>query len=251
VKLVASMMVGPAEADRYLAPCLEHLAEFCDEICVRWEGEPGTMWEPGDGFPLRILNAEPTFFAHEGRARQELLDFTLAAEPTHVLAIDADEFIADGALLRDTLSLAEPATEPTGWSICMQEVWNITGLGLELRQDGGWEEHDVPIVWEPGPRPSGLAMPDRALACGRTPTQMRARAGHVGTAILHFGWACRAEREARWNRYVVHDGGKHHQSAHLDSIMWDDEAVKLVRVGWPPALWPYAERISAYAGVTG
>ena len=37
-----------------------------------------------------------TFYEHEGRARQKLLTLTQELEPTDVLAIDADEFVADG-----------------------------------------------------------------------------------------------------------------------------------------------------------
>ena len=79
MKLAAMMMVGPGEQDRYLPLVLAALDRFCDVIVTE------------DGHD---------FFDHEGRARQRLLEKTMAADPSHILAIDADEFVTDGPALR-------------------------------------------------------------------------------------------------------------------------------------------------------
>lgn len=259
IKLIASVMVGANEVERYLVPCLEHIFEFCDLVCVRWESAPGVGHGAVDP-KLRVLNADPSFYAHEGRARQELVDFTLAFDPTHILSIDADEFIADGALLRAHLEsdLARDGLpkQPSAWSLCMQEIWNLRPDGTEIRMDGGWVEHEVPVVWTPGQAwhddqstASNLTMKDAALACGRIPQEVHGRRGDVCTAIMHFGWTARDERVARHARYVEHDGGRFHNIRHLDSILLPDEEIELWKEPWPAALGPFRKRIEAHAGV--
>lgn len=251
MKLTASLIVHD-ELSRYLEPCIGGLLEFCDEVRVLddasrdgWDEYLADAWGRAGRRVLALREDEPGFFTHEGRARQRLLDWTLAGEPTHVLALDADEFIADGAALRRACT-----DDLDVWACCMQEVWNADGAGLDLRQDGGWAETDVPVLW----RPAALQAPriaDRALACGRVPEGVsRLRGGHTCTAILHFGWANRAERAARHERYAVADGGRYHARAHLDSILLPDDRVTLNRVPWPAGIAPHrAEAILDHAGV--
>lgn len=229
-KLVASMMVGPGEEDRYLPTALEHLNEFCDEICVRWEAAPGTMWEPGAGLPnLRILDATPSFFQHEGRARQQLLDFTLQHSPTHILAVDADEVVTDGPGLRAFVE----GSRALAFTLQVEEVWKATPDALMIRTDGGWKPSQAPILWRVPVR-QRLRINDRALACGREPTWVRNQRHrqHTGHSLLHFGWANEADRQARYDRYVVHDGGRYHRNPHIESIMWPDDKVKLQQRVW-------------------
>lgn len=133
----------------------------------------------------------------------------------------------------------------------MQEIWGASDNGLLVRQDGGWREHPVPIVYDvPALTRATLRnwrIPDRALACGRVPTDVAVRSNRsnapVVANILHFGWACEKDRYARHQRYVVHDGGKHHASTHLDSIMWVGDLVKTTTATWPDALAPYKDRL--------
>lgn len=253
MKLCASLIVRN-ERSRYLEPCIGHLLEFCDEIRILDDGSTDSWihdlrdaWGD-DGHRIVILaEKDSRFFDHEGRARQDLLDFTLGGNPTHVLAIDADEFVADGRKLRETLRQDDRADV---FSLCMQEVWNADEAELDIRQDGGWVEHDVSVVWRPDRLRKPLTVADRALACGRVPETVRgARTAHSGTSLLHFGWASRAEREARHGRYVVADGGQFHAGTHLDSIMWPDNRIDFSHISWPPALASYRHAILSHAGV--
>ncbi len=241
MRLVASVMVGAGEEDRYLVPFLDHLLEFCDLICVRYEG-------PADTFiahpSIEVLHVAPSFFAHEGRARQELLDFTLAQQPTHVLSIDADEFVTNGALLRQVCASQRNVGV---WTLNMREVWGADMEGLSVRNDGAWRPHPIPILYAPEKfRRRPLTINQKALACGREPTvvaAMRGRARPSGSDVLHLGWACVADRAARHQRYVEHDGGKFHRNPHLDSIMWPDSKVGVERLPWPAALAGYRDEI--------
>lgn len=215
------MMVGPAEEDRYLNAVLAHLAVFCDAVAVR-EEQP------------------ESFYAHEGRARQALLDATIERNPTHVLAIDADEFVTDGEAIRHACSMD---LGNGCWTLPMEEVWAVDERHLWTRQDGGWRTHPVPILYRvPGHRDGRWRIMDRALACGREPLAVRQLAGRAlpsGSSVLHFGWANRAERRARYERYAEADGGKFHASSHLQSILDPDRKVRLKKLPWPPALEPF------------
>lgn len=275
MKLAASVIVRN-EADRYLAPFLRHLAAFCDEIRIlddgssdgwadllgaelesgvglpRWFVESHEPWSPIDTAPLdriHVLRAdESAFWQDEGAARQRLLDWTLQCEPDWILSIDADEFVSDGATLRRFIESPAAAV----YSLVMQEVWQASEDCLCVRQDGGWREHPVPVLWRV-PGPTVLAqdargerkwrIADRKVAPGREPIAVRDltrfSSRHVlssGVDILHFGWACAADRAARHARYVEHDGGRYHNSAHLASILWPDGRVKLDGVDWPAGL---------------
>jgi glycosyltransferase involved in cell wall biosynthesis len=252
VNLIA-MMVVHNEADRYLQPCLRHLLDFCDEIRILDDGstdewnQQAVWWDGVREHEDRIKvrwQERSTFYEHEGNTRQALLDWTMEGHPTHILAIDADEFIGDGELLR----LMMQDTGTTGvWKLTMTEVWKSDEEWLYVRQDGDWRPRPVGIAFEVPPDHYAnrqtrrhWRMMDRALACGRTPiyTTMvgnRTVAEPV-TPILHFGWACEADRAARYARYVEHDGGAHHASKHLNSIMWGDDQVKTSLMRWPEGL---------------
>lgn len=239
MKLTASLIVHN-EMGRYLESCLESLRSFCDEVRIYDDGSTDALssWRSFDNVMIK-RSGERTFFDHEGKARQAALNWALEGDPTHILSIDADEFVSDGVQLRRAIERS-PAQV---MSLCMKEIWMADPEGLWVRQDGGWAEHEVGIcylvdrarlnedVWK---------IPNKALACGRVPeiVRRRGRARCSDVDILHFGWANQAEREARHHRYVVADGGKFHAGSHLDSIMWTDGRVKLERRPWPVWLEP-------------
>jgi hypothetical protein len=236
VKLVASLIVGENEGSRYLDQCLAHLAGFCDHIVIVSDA------------------AQPEsrrFYAHEGRARQHLLEETLAFNPTHVLAIDADEFVADGPAVRRALEDDYRTTRHL-WALRLQEVWKLDGDQLLIREDGGWNaqaRQPVGCIWRVQPGVD-YRIRNRQLACGRIPGQL-AHAARFAPAVgdlLHFGWTNQRERAARHARYAEHDRGRYHARRHLDSILWPDEKITLRRRGWPTGLTAYRTRIEQRAG---
>lgn len=267
VKLVASLIIKN-EMSRYLEPCIRHLLGFCDEVVI-WDNGSTEMYDE-DGRPTRDPSGQPWeirlmgafgedgrrvlsthdpdaaggSFVDHARQRQRLLDLTLEREPTHILAIDADEFVTDGARVRAACEDGRYGA----WGLCMMEVWNASPDGLEVRQDGGWVEHDVAMLWSPIRVPGPFEIVDRGPATGRTPSAVRHTAeGHTCSGVLHFGWTSRAERQARHDRYVVADGGRFHAKAHLDSILLPDDRIRLAGCEWPAALAPYRDRILAHA----
>lgn len=251
MKLVA-MMIVHNEADRYLRPCLDSLLTFVDEVRILDDASTDDFreidWYPDERVVVQRLS-EPAFFLHEGRARQALLEWAMQGDPTHILAIDADEFISDGALLRAAM---EEGNQAGVWGPVMQEVWKVDETSLSIRQDGGWKQHPVGVAFEVPvalrtnqirnrQQQRQFRIPDRALACGRVPLLVAVRANRVGQGgaageILHFGWACEADRQKRYLRYVEHDGGRFHRNTHLESIMWDDSRVELTTRAWPESI---------------
>lgn len=234
LKLAASMIVR-GEGDRYLKPAIEHLLSFCHEVRVIDDGSPAEdlKWMDAQENVFWISNPGPSFFEHEGRARQQLLEWTLASHPDYVLSIDADEFVGDPNMVEKACAQGAPV-----YTLQMEEVWRAD-QHLHIRVDHAWRPRPCPILWRaPSSTDSDVwKIPDVQLACGREPVAVRrTRAVASGASVFHFGWACEADRIERAQRYFEHDGGKFHKDAHLQSILWPDELVRLTRVQWPAGL---------------
>ena len=238
MKLVA-MMLTRNEANRYLKWTIPSLLSFCDEVrVIDDDSVDGTHNILRDYGCIVKRNDRPMFFEHEGRARNALLDFALEGKPDYLFAVDADEIVADGDAIRDALISRTSASGV--WNLTMEEVWKADERFLYERVDGQWGSRKCPVLFEvPARIPSNWRIADRALACGREPMPV-AKAGvrraPVVTSLFHLGWANESERETRYDRYVKHDGGAFHASAHLNSIMFGDELVKLAPREWPKGL---------------
>lgn len=255
MRLAASLIVRN-ELGRYLPIVIDHLLEFCDVVRVLDDrSDDGTAeWlaEHSDERVQVRFSEGPAFFDHEGRARQELLRWTLAAMPTHVLAIDADEFVGDGPGLR---AAVEAIPRVQVWKLPLAEVWRARHDGISLRVDNAWRPRWVPLLWRvpPGRMGRTLAIRERELACGREPEWVRhvmhsrSRSRDLGVDVLHLGWANESERAVRHARYAKHDAGNYHARRHLDSILWQPPKVKLAERPWPKGLAPYADAIVACA----
>ncbi len=67
----------------------------------------------------------------------------------------------------------------------------------------------------------------------------------IDLAVLHFGWANTAARQARYDRYQQIDGGRFHARAHLESILAPSPTLR--GVTWPEALAPHRAAIERAA----
>ena len=247
-ELTAALIVRN-ELGRYLEPCVRHLLEFCDELRILDDdsGDATYEWLTGLGDPRIVTlsnttgrDGAPAFFNH-AQSRNRLLQLALEGKPTHILAIDGDEFIDNGAQLRRACEERRPDV----WKLCLEEVWNIDGDRLEVRQDGGWVEHDVPMVWRPDRVRRPLQIRDRGHATGRVPEAVYAsrRTAHACCSLLHFGWTNLAERDERYSRYAIGDAGRFHAKRHIESIMWPAERVQLTARDWPGGLAAYKDAL--------
>lgn len=244
MKLVASLIVRN-ELYRYLPVAVDHLLSFCDELRILDDNsDDGTYeWLVGQAVHRPIFvrrNSGPAFFEYESQARQQLLEWTMEAEPGYVLSIDADEFVHDPDVV-----LAKCREGLQAYTLSMQEVWQATQQNLSLRVDGMWGPRLCPILWKaPRRLTAEWAIPDRKLACGREPHRVRfLRPVKSGTTIYHFGWTNEAGRRERAERYFEHDQGKFHQDRHLQSILDPDDKVHMVSILWPRALAAHRDAI--------
>lgn len=261
MRIVASMVVRN-ELNRYLPAAVAHLETYCDVVVILDDqSTDGTVeWlRANTGATVHTTEGdrgEVGTFVHEANTRQRLLELTMEViaglpyKPTFVLAIDADEFVADPFVLRQAV---EENPHNRTFMLCMQEVWTASDEGLAIRVDGGWMEHDAGMLFRSPVSlgEDGWEFPDKALACGRVPPAVNRYPGvHTCSAVLHFGWANPWERLDRYRRYVEQDGGRFHASSHLDSIMWDDARVLVVDREWPDALSGWRDSILSQTGVT-
>lgn len=251
MKLVASLVVRN-ERGRYLELCIRSLLGFCDEIRVLDDGSDDGSADLCEQLGAAVTRSPSTsFFQHEGRIRQRLLDWTLAAGPTHVLSIDADEIVSDGAAVRRLVELQPDARV---WSLAMEEVWEFDSDALCIREDGGWRTHPVPVLWRAPTERLGQSwrITNRRLACGREPMAVQRLAGGAvptGEQLLHLGWLDPSERQRRYDRYAVADGGRFHASSHLQSILWPPNRITLRPREWPPSLEPIRPLLEQKIGV--
>lgn len=237
MNFVASLIVRN-ELNRYLVPCVSHLLTYVDEVRVLDDRstDGSAQWLKRLERVYVRENVGRSFDEHEGEARNALLNWTMYGRPTHVLAIDADEFVADGKHLRGQL---EALPQCPVWTLLMQEVWQFSEEALFIRRDGGWKPHPAPILYRVDSTSRRWRISNKALACGREPQEVRQRWRRgmpTGTEILHFGWANPDNRQARYDRYMAIDGGNFHNRKHLESIMWPDRLVQLQRRPWPEGL---------------
>lgn len=232
MRLVASMNTHN-ELGRYLRLTIPRLLQACDEIRIQDDhSTDGTFeWLSEQEGVVVKRNEGTTWRENEGELHQQLLDWTLEASPTHILAVDADEWLTYPEPLREMIAEGGASV----WTLRMCEVWSIDPWLLRI--DGGWVPHPVGILYsvegEPVTNPEWRIW-GRKMAGGRVPRIVRKRQRHrelvreLPIDLLHLGWANPAEREARYQRYVELDGGQFHAGAHLESIMWPDERVGLL-----------------------
>ena len=237
MKLVASM-IARNEMGRYLKLVIPHLLTFVDEIRIVDDGsDDGTYeWLSGEPVVLR-RNTQSVFDDDEGIARHQCFEWTLAGKPTHILAIDCDEFVSDGVKLR---AAVEDDPDMAVWTLLVCEVWEATPESLWLRTEQTWLPTRSPILYRAPDAVSNVwRIPPRKLASGREPSGvvMEYVAGNkidLAVDLLHFGWANASERKARYRRYAEGDGGEFHAGSHIESIL--DEDVRLEAVAWPDSL---------------
>lgn len=243
-------MIVKNEMERYLSLAVGHLLSYVDEVRVLDDGSDDGTYEwlqehEGQGVAVK-RNEGPSFFEHEGRARQNLFEWTLQGRPEYILAIDADEFVGDPRQITEAITSHQAV-----YTLNLVEAWKVNDGGISIRIDGLWGPRRVPILFK-APRRSDRAwrIHDRALACGREPIAVireARRAPHLATEVFHFGWLQQSERQRRAQRYFDHDGGQFHANRHLQSILLPDEKIVLKGRPWPDGLRSFSDALIAHS----
>lgn len=215
MKVIAHMVVGEGEADRYLEQTLERVTWWADITHV-------VLDSPASDNEIKIVgkwadswqHSNYTWADHEGEFRQNawnLMEANTEPEPNDFIAvIDADETVVQ----HDTIQRA--AREHGGKRIGFRfhEMWSAT----HYRIDGHWKPYNgyVMIPY----RPHGQ-FKNRRIASGREPTYA-ANIPTIGNPIadlLHYGYADDADKGWKYTRYMALDGGRFHNLAHIQSII--------------------------------
>lgn len=214
------------ERHRYLERTAPALLSYVDEWVVQDDASTDGTPDYLESLGAHVVEAVDgkRWRQDEGALHNRLLQEALMLEPTHVLAIDADEVVLDPAGLRAALE-----HDSLAYTLTMLELWGTSPP--VVRHDGGWVPHEVGIAYSVGPRGVG-PIAGKKLASPRVPREVvrdvrRRRAHKTGVAIAHLGWSNPAERERRHARYEELDGGRYHASAHLESILWPDDRCDL------------------------
>lgn len=234
VKLVASLITRD-ELPRYLEIAVGSMLEWADEIRVLDDGSTDGWRDVLTDKRIKVLNWDregDDSFTNHAAARSRLREWTLESDATWVAAVDADEVISDGAALRAACQAATTGALTT----VMTEVWEASVECLCTREDGGWHRRPVANLWRPDAvAKQRLTLADKGTATGRVPDQVhRLGSRPSGVSTLHLGWTCESERAERFKRYTK--PGEGHASAHVQSIMWGCDRVKLERLDWPAGL---------------
>lgn len=219
--IIAHMVVGPNEADRYLAQVLERARTWAHAIFVGLDPSAGA---PEENLVASYADAwtwlDVTWEAHEGRFRQaawEKMEETVRpVETDHVFCLDADEVVHDYPMV-EAISREFPGKK-IGWTF--HEMWDAK----HYRVDGHWKPYDA---WVMIPYRPFSVFRDRAIASGREPSYASTvPIGPVVGKILHYGYARSEDRIAKYERYMRLDAGKYHNLKHLQSILHTPSTVE-------------------------
>jgi len=226
VRLLATMPVRD-EAARYLDPVLDwlvnnvtaHVAVYDDRSD---DNTVAVARDHGCHVCIRPPDSTP-FLEDESKFREEAwrwLEVSLDPQPGEwVLAIDADEFfIADDATvesdkLHDVIARAD-AEQADAVMFPRHEVFGFDIDGIPMIRTDGWWAHIVNqrlVRWM-----AGGSFNRQGLAGGSLPEYVRRSVFDRRTAILHFGYATTADRQAKHDRYIGREG---HSRDHIDSIL--------------------------------
>lgn len=211
--LVAHLVVKD-EADRYLSECLSALAPLVDRIHVfddrSHDTTPHIANAAGADVHIRPHSC-PSFLDHEGQFRQAAWE-SMGKLPHHawVVCVDADEFFT-GEI--------QPLCTGMNKAFRVREVFNVTNGKPQVRIDGYW---DRVTALRLVPWTEHSEFPDLRLGCGSVP-EIHASAGFAivdRPEILHYGYARKEDRVAKYRRYTNFRG---HNPRHVSSILRSGE----------------------------
>lgn len=209
-------MIARNEADRHLVKAMSCIVEMGAYAYVTDDASDDDTAGICQDFGATVrTNERPKFWEHEGKARQEHLEWMdqFCKEGDWILALDADETISDPDDLANVIHNAE-MMKCTAISLRLYEFWTET----EYRVDGLWFGNSTPRLykWQPGGQ-----INDRPMGCGSEPTYVMqaSRFNQDRCRLLHWGYVRPEDREKKHRAYSTRLGGHGHNTTHVDSII--------------------------------
>lgn len=176
------------------------------EICKRWTRRVHRL-------------PEPTFWKHEGQARQLHLDYVNAWIDTGdwVLSLDADESINDAEKLVSAVQRARSTDVAIG--LPLYEFWSEN----QYRIDGFWFGTSATRLFRW--RKDRARIADKEMGSGSEPTYVREAVAQgawmkqTDAHLLHWGYLNPADRVRKHEQYTQRLGGHGHNNRHVASIV--------------------------------
>ena len=224
-------MIVRNEYDRYLTKTLPALAELCDGRVVvvddfstdqTWEWVCTSKEAKDWGWQTcRRPEDVPSFLEHEGKFREwawiHAAEAAGAEAGDWIISLDADEFVVASTEL-DAYRLIREAMDTTdGQSLEFKvlEVFDDSGEVPMVRTDGFWGSISSHRLARWRPKYSEFLM--MKMGCGSIPHFAKSDSRlALGLAILHFGYARKEDRLAKYARYRR---GVGHNRSHVESIL--------------------------------
>lgn len=228
--IVAAMIVGPGEADRYLERVFDAASQWADKLVaiadhvdertdalLRAEIKAGTSEAEGNAVTVGWHLLTPRFTEDESHVRNLLMrELDDECEPGDlVVVLDADELllVPPGSSTREALEALSLDSAHQAWSGTFYHLWSPDGAFY--RCDGGWAPGPQFRVYRHEP---GARVEERRMACKAIPSSAIPRA-HSTLVFAHLGYARQKDRVRKHRRYMTLDGGRFHSRAHLESII--------------------------------
>ncbi|HBT17678.1 MAG TPA: glycosyl transferase family 2 [Firmicutes bacterium] len=215
-----AMMVVKNEANRYLLPVLNHLADYVDGIVILDDASTDQTPELCRSHKkvLRFQQLEQSLFEQDEAALRKILwEMTVGLAPTWILALDADE-IFETRIIKELPYLIHqedfdlitfPAYHFWGdlGHYRIDHYWNpaLSRIACLYRYQGNLTYH-----WT-----------SRRLHCGRFPQEAYLAPRRLSNIrLLHLGYAAKKEHSQKYKRYLSLDPqGKFCPLSHYQSIL--------------------------------
>lgn len=217
---VTLSMVVRNERDRYLRQVLTHAAQYIDEAVILDDGSSdGTAElcaELLQGIPHQIVTLPASLFKEEHKLRRLQWELTVATRPDWILNLDADELCEDRMAMVIRSLIDQDDADLIGFRL--YDMWNDS----HYRADALWTAHERSwpflVRWDPNMGDDWRIMDHH---CGRWPLAVDGlRGSGAPLRVKHLGWSRQADREAKYERYMVNDPeGKWGSLAQYESIL--------------------------------
>lgn len=230
-------MIMRNEKDRHLhrsLPCAAETAEamggkvlITDDCSDDGTAEDVQRWASDFQHVEIRANERPMFMEHEGKARQQHLDWVgeHVDEGDWVLSLDADETINSIDALRD--AVRDAWERDLAILVPLYEFWSEDPPSY--RVDGYWfgTQSSRLFRWVDGGR-----IRNKEFGCGSEPTYVvdAVRKGDAHRQkelhLLHWGYVNPKDRVLKHDRYSKRVGGHGHNSKHVNSIISANPTLK-------------------------